>query len=102
MSVLSKPYFHDEAAAFDLVESVMWPNGPTCPHCGAVDRISKLSGVKGKNGQVRHGLWKCYHCRKQLTVRIGTIFEDSHLPLKVWLQAIYLMVTSKKGISAHQ
>jgi transposase-like protein len=102
MSVLSKPYFHDEAAAFALVESVIWPAGPTCPHCGAVDRIAKLDGVKDKKGRVRPGLWKCYHCRKQLTVRIGTIFEDSHLPLRIWLQAIHLMVTSKKGVSSNQ
>ena len=102
MSILSKPYFHDEAAAFDKLENIVWPGGPTCPKCGAVDRIKKLEGVKDKKGRVRLGLWKCYHCRGQFTVRFGTIFESSHIPLHKWLQAVYLMASSKKGISANQ
>lgn len=102
MSVLSAPYFHDEAAAFEHVESILWENGPVCPHCGGVDRIYALKNVTGKTGKVRHGLRKCGQCRKQFTVRIGTIFEESHLPMHKWLQAIYLMVSSKKGVSAHQ
>ena len=102
MSVLSKPYFQDEAAAFAKLESIVWPNGPTCPKCGAVDRIGSLDGVKDKKGRVRHGLKKCYHCRSQFTVRVGTVFESSHIPLHKWLQAAYLLAASKKGISAHQ
>jgi hypothetical protein len=58
--------------------------------------------VKDKKGNVRLGLWKCYHCRKQLTVRVGTVFEASHIPLHKWFQAVHLMASSKKGISAHQ
>lgn len=102
MSVLSKPYFHDEAAAFTQVEAILWPNGPVCPHCQNAERIYSLGGVKGKTGKLRHGLRKCGACRKQFTVRIGTIFEESHLPLHKWLQAIHLVCSSKKGISAHQ
>jgi transposase-like protein len=100
MSVLSKAYFHDEAEAFRFVEAMIWPEGPTCPHCGACDRIGSIKPNPEK--KVRMGLKKCGHCRKQFTVRVGTIFEDSHLPLHKWLQAIYLMCASKKGISSHQ
>uniref|UniRef100_UPI004056B864 IS1595 family transposase n=1 Tax=Candidatus Electrothrix sp. TaxID=2170559 RepID=UPI004056B864 len=108
MSVLSKPYMHDEAAAFAHVESIIWPNGPVCPHCGVVDSAYRLTGVRTKpskknpEGKERHGLWKCRECRKQFTVRKGTIFEDSHIEMHKWLQAIHLMVSSKKGISSHQ
>ena len=101
-SVLNKPYFHDEAAAFAALEAIMWPEGPVCPHCGETDRISPLKGVKDKRGNIRLGLWKCYHCRGQLTVRKGTVFESSHLKLHQWFQAAYLMSSSKKGVSANQ
>jgi len=99
---------HDEAAAFAHVEAMLWADGPVCPHCGVVDRAYRLTGVRTKpskknpEGKERHGLWKCRECRKQFTVRKGTIFEESHLPLHLWLQAIHLMVSSKKGISSHQ
>lgn len=102
MSVLAAPHFYDEAAAFAHVEAILWENGPVCPHCGCMGRIYELKGVTGKTGKLRHGLRKCGDCRKQFTVRIGTIFEESHLPMHKWLQAIYLMVSSKKGVSAHQ
>jgi transposase-like protein len=95
MSILSKPYFHDEKAAFEKVESLLWPHGPVCPHCGGMDRVYDLQ-------KTRIGLRKCGHCRKQFTVRIGTIFESSHVPLHKWLQAFYLTSASKKGISANQ
>ena len=97
MSVLSKPHFHDEAKAFAFLEAVLWPDGPTCPHCGAADRIYPL---QGKTHRV--GLKKCGHCRKQFTVKVGTVFESSHVPLTKWLQAAYLLCSSKKGISSHQ
>lgn len=97
-SVLSDIRFHNEAAAFEYVEAQLWPNGPVCPHCTAMgDKIGRLNGKT-----TRHGLFKCYACRKPFTVRIGTIFEDSHLPLRLWLQAIHLMCASKKGISTRQ
>lgn len=95
MSVLSKPYFHDEAEAFAYLEKVLWPQGPTCPHCGAVDRITVVNGG-------RMGLKRCGHCKKQFTVKVGTVFEAAHIPLHKMLQAVYLMTSSKKGFSAHQ
>jgi transposase-like protein len=108
MSVLSKAYFHDEAAAFQFLESVLWTDGPVCPHCGTVDKAGKLEGVRSKaskkhpEGVTRHGLWKCYACRQQFTVKVGTVFESGHIPLHKMLQAVYLLTSSKKGISAHQ
>jgi transposase-like protein len=98
-SVLQAPQFHDEAAAYSYVESILWPDGPVCPHCGNCDR-AKIGKLKGKT--TRAGLRKCYECRKPFTVKIGTIFEDSHAPLRYWLQAIYLMCSSKKGVSTRQ
>lgn len=100
MSVLSKPYFHDEAEAFRFVEGVLWPQGPLCPHCGCSGRISAIKPNAEK--RVRMGLKKCGDCKRQFTVRIGTIFEESKLPMTKWLQAIFLMCSSKKGVSAHQ
>jgi transposase-like protein len=75
----------------------VWPNGPVCPHCGGFDRIGKMAGKA-----TRIGLYKCYQCRKQFTVKVGTVFEDSHVPMNLWLQAMYLLCSSKKGISSNQ
>ena len=100
MSVLSKPYFHNEEAAFAYLEGVIWPEGPTCPHCGATDRISSIKPNPEK--RVRIGLKKCGHCKGQFTVKVGTVFEHARMPLHKMLQAVYLMTSSKKGISAHQ
>ncbi len=100
MSVLSKPYFHDEAAAFAHLESVIWANGVTCPHCGACDRISAIKPNPAK--RVRIGLKKCGHCKKQFTVKVGTVFEHARIPLNKMLQATYLLTSGKKGVSAHQ
>jgi len=102
MSVFNKPHFQDEATAFAKLESVVWPDGPVCPHCGGKERIYVLNGVKDKKGRVRHGLKKCGHCRKQFTVRVGTVFESSHIPLHKCMQAVHLLCSSKKGISSHQ
>jgi transposase-like protein len=99
-SALSAPHFHDEAAAFAHVEALLWPNGPVCPHCGCTDRIGTVQPNAAK--RVRMGLKRCGDCKKQFTVRIGTIFEESKLALHLWLQAMHLMVSSKKGISSHQ
>ena len=100
MSILSRPYFHNEEAAFAHLEGVMWPGGPECPHCGCCGRISKIKPNPAK--RVRLGLHKCGDCKKQFTVKVGTVFESSHVPLHKWLQAVYLMTSSKKGVSAHQ
>lgn len=98
MSILSAPHFHSEVAAYAYVEARVWPDGPVCPHCGSgKDRIRPMSGKT-----TRVGLYKCYACRKPMTVKIGTIFEDSHVPMHKWLQAIFLMCASKKGVSSNQ
>ncbi len=98
MSVLSKAYFHDEEAAFEHLESVLWPVAPICPHCGSIN--AKHYDLR----KTRVGLRKCCEkgCRKQFTIRVGTVFESAHIPLHKTLQAVYLMCASKKGVSAHQ
>ena len=98
-SVLSAPHFHNEEAAFAYVEALLWPKGPTCPHCGNCDG-DRIGRLQGKSSRI--GLRKCYACRGTFTVRIGTIFEDSHLALHLWLQVIHLMCASKKGVSTRQ
>jgi transposase-like protein len=100
MSVLSRPYFHDEQAAFTFVEAIIWPQGPVCPHCGGFERITAITPNPAK--RIRFGLKRCGQCKGQFTVRMGTIFEESKLPMTKWLQAIFLMTASKKGVSAHQ
>lgn len=97
MSVLSAPHFHNEEAAYAYVEARVWPEGPVCPHCGGFERIGKMGGKS-----TRIGAYKCYQCRKPFTVKVGTIFEASHVPLRHWLQAMFLMASSKKGVSANQ
>ena len=96
-SILNAEYFHNEEAAYEFVESKLWPNGPICPHCGCYERIGKMGGKS-----TRIGTYKCYDCRKPFTVKVGTIFESSHIPLRLWLQAIFLIASSKKGISSNQ
>jgi transposase-like protein len=98
-SILNAPHFKNEQAAYDYVESWLWPTGPFCPHCGNVDQ-AKLRLLNGKTTRI--GLRKCYECGDKFTVKIGTIFEDSHAPMTHWLQAIYLMCSSKKGVSTRQ
>ena len=97
-TILSEEQFQNEEAAFEYVEARLWPQGPVCPSCGATDE--HVGALKGKT--TRLGLRKCYACNAQFTVRIGTIFEGSHLPLHLWLQVIHLMCASKKGISTRQ
>ncbi len=95
MSILSAPHFHDETAAIEFLEAIIYADGVFCPKCGNVGESYKI------NGQ-RPGLRCCKACRKQFTVKVGTVFEDSHVPLHKWLMCNYLMVSSKKGISSHQ
>ena len=96
-SIFDARPLRDEKAAYAYVEAKIWPNGRVCPHCGVVDRSGLL---KGKS--TRLGVYKCYACRKPFTVKIGTIFEDSHVPMHLSLQAIVMMCSSKKGISSNQ
>ena len=97
MSLLSQKHLQNEAAAYKWVEAQIWPHGAQCPHCFEQKRVSKMEGKA-----TRFGLYKCYACRKQFRVTVGTIFEKSHVPLHLWLQAFYLIAGSKKGISANQ
>ncbi len=94
---ISNPVFQDADKARDWLEAELWANGVVCPHCGTVDRSTKVQGETA-----RAGLYMCNECRKQFTVTVGTLFERSHVPLNKWLMAVYLMSASKKGISAHQ
>jgi transposase-like protein len=100
LSKLGK-HFSDEDAARELLESLRWPNGAVCPHCGG-DHPYKLTPKPTSTRPGRKGLYKCRACRKQFTVTVGTIFEDSHVPISKWLLAIHLLSASKKGMSAHQ
>jgi transposase-like protein len=97
MSVLSEPQYHSEEAACAFVEAHIWSSGRACPHCGVVDKSGSL---KGKSTRI--GVYKCYACRKPFTVKVGTIFEASHVKLHIWLQAMLLLCSSKKGISSNQ
>ena len=96
-SILNVFYFQDEEAAYAKLESIVWPNGAVCLHCGSLDKMKRMGGAA-----TRPGLYKCYACRKQSRVTVGTVFESSHVKLHMWLQAAYLMCSSKKGISSNQ
>jgi len=97
----NKAIYLDEDAAREYLERLRWPNGAVCPHCGVIGAY-KLQPKPNSKKPVRKGVWKCRACRKQFTVTVGTIFEDSHIPLYQWLSAIQFLCASKKGISAHQ
>jgi transposase-like protein len=94
---LTNPIFHNEDAARAHFETLHWPNGPVCPHCGVINEATKLEGTKH-----RPGLYKCRACEEQFSVTIGSVMESSHLPLTKWAAAFHLMAASKKGVSAHQ
>lgn len=110
--VTNNPIFSDEDAARQHLESVLWPDGVTCPHCGVIrDGITAVNTTTTrkkplapgkKHRPARKGLYHCNPCGQQFTVRVGTVMEDSHLPLHKWLYAFHLMCSSKKGVSAHQ
>ena len=97
MSVLDRPMFHDDDAAREYLESVRWPDGIVCPHCGCMENSTRLQGKKH-----RAGLWKCNDCRQQFSVMVGTVFESSKVPLHKWMLATHLICSSKKGMSSHQ
>src|SRR3974390_2492618 len=97
MSILTAKHFNDEEAAYRFVERHVWPDGRICPHCGVLGESGPL---KGKTTRI--GTYKCYACRKPFTVKVGTIFEDSHIAMRDWLCAMHLMCSSKKGFSANQ
>ena len=93
---ITSPRFTDETAARKHLESLRWPQGPFCPHCGSFD-ATRLEGKKH-----RAGLVQCNDCREQYTVTVGTVFERSKVPLNKWLLANHLLCASKKGMSAHE
>src|SRR5258707_12016690 len=99
MSILSEPHFHNEEAAYQRLESIVWPDGPVCPHCGNV-KADRIHRIEGKTA--RKGLLRCNECGEQFRVTVNTIFEHSKIPLNKWFQAAHLLASSKKGISSHQ
>jgi len=94
---ISSSIFRDSDKARKYLESVRWPDGPVCPHCGVIDKSYALNGKAH-----RPGLYKCAECRKQYSVTVGTLFERSHIPLHKWLLCVHLLCASKKGHSSHQ
>lgn len=93
---LTNPIFHDETAARAHLESIRWPDGPYCPHCGS------FNAHRMEGDAHRTGLFNCRDCRRQFSVTVGSVFERSHVPLHKWVLATHLMAASKKGMSAHQ
>ncbi len=97
-----QPHFTDPDKAREYLEAQRWPDGPVCPHCGIIGEAFKLEPKEGSQTHVRKGVWKCAACRQQFTVTVGTIMEDSHIPLNKWLLAMHLLCASKKGMSSLQ
>lgn len=96
-SLLNLAHFANEEAAIEYIEARLWPDGPVCPHCGAVGHATRMRGKT-----TRPGLWNCRACRRPFTVKVGTVFESSHVPLHLWLQTVYLFCSSKKGYATRQ
>ncbi len=102
-AIFDEARFHDEDAARKHLESIRWPNGPVCPHCGASGRVCRIESQSKEKGKgARPGLLFCGACRKQFSVTVDTVFEDSKIPLHKWMLATHLLCSSKKGISSHQ
>ena len=98
MSVLDNSLFRDEEAARHHLEAIRWPNGPVCPHCGAVEMVKRLED----SSKHRPGLYKCYNCEGQFTVTVGTLFERSRTPLHQWFRAVYFLYFDGKDMSINQ
>jgi transposase-like protein len=98
MTNLSDPIFHDEDKAREYLEAQRWPDGPYCPFCGQFETVARLP----EEGAMGKGWLHCSDCRKKFTVRVGSVYERSHIPLRKWVFAIHLMCASKKGVSPHQ
>jgi transposase-like protein len=98
MAALKNPIFTDEDAARAYLEAQRWPDGATCPSCGLSEKVSAMPA----NGSLGKGWYHCRQCRQKFTVRVGTLYERSHVPLHLWLLATHLLCSSKKGMSSHQ
>src|ERR1700689_5845776 len=94
---IQNPIYTNDDAAREHLESLRWPNGPICPHCGVVDNAVALNGKS-----TRPGVYKCRDCRQPFSVTVGTVFEHSKIPLNKWLLGTHLLACSKKGLSSHQ
>ena len=94
-SLFAEPHFQNDEAARAMLESILWPDGPVCAHCGVVNHSYKTK---------RPGVFRCAEkvCRKDFSVTMKTVMERSHIALHKWMQAFHLMASSKKGVSAHQ
>lgn len=110
-STLDQPNFHTERAAFAYLEAQLWPNGPTCPQLecktkrqrvGLLNKTRKNFPEGDAERVPRLGIYKCYHCGSQFTVRKGTILEGSHLPIRLWIQVVHLMIGSDRPVTARQ
>jgi transposase-like protein len=99
---LYAPHLSDPDKAREYLEKIRWTNGVECPHCGVIGNHYHITGKITSNKPARKGVLKCHKCRKQFSVTVGTIFERSHIPLNKWLAAIFVLCSSKKGMSAHQ
>src|ERR1700720_803762 len=94
---LSHPAYTSEDTAREYIEGIRWPNGPYCPFCGSFESVKALGGQS-----MGPGWYHCGDCRKKFTVRVGTVFERSHILLHKWLLGFRMYASSKKGFSAHQ
>src|SRR5687767_8120159 len=102
-------HFADEPAAWALLEHLRWPSDPICPHCGVVDSATHLEPKQGSRptstGRTSYRrVWQCNEtaCRKQFSVLVGTVMEDSKIPVSKWLLAMHMMCSGKNGVSAHE
>ncbi len=101
------PYFHDEAAAWELLETLRWPNGPVCPHCSEVGQATLLKPRDGQRTTAKGSVsyrrtWKCRPCRRKFSVLVGSLFEDSKVPVSKWLAAFYMLTANKNGVAAYE
>ena len=98
-AIFQDPIFHDEDKAREALEAELWPNGPTCRHCGNADP-EKIAKMQGKCH--RPGLYYCHECEGQFTVTVGTVLERSKVPLTKWIMAAHMFQSGKNGVSAHE
>jgi transposase-like protein len=100
LATLARPHA-DENTARAFLESLRWPGGAVCPHCAHKGAYA-LAPQPQSRRPVRNGVWKCKSCRKQFTVRVGTLFEGSHIPISKWLMAVSIICASRAGIGPRQ